>query len=258
MKKTQPFDRYKPLSKFSEKEIDADPILSTLREQMEKENELVSQLNWEIQQREEEIKNITVIRNALLFGNELTPEQSSFIQSNLSQGTSMYYREEFLGIIDYPEHHMRDEDKKATPFEKESIKLGFEEEHLIEQRRSYADGLCNTPRLVDDYPAVYQMAWNVMYKGKITKAQEKELIKMQCFDIKESNYVPENIFSVLRWIISGKAIATHYYTTGHEPKGIVSTGTWIIDMPIFTGYAERKVAVKTLKPHNPHILNQEK
>ena len=97
-----PKDDYKILSKYSEAEITKDENLSFLRDRMNKENALNKALSDELASRLKDIENIRAVQYSLRVGNPLTFDQSTFIQS-LSQWTAMQYREDFLGIIDYPE-----------------------------------------------------------------------------------------------------------------------------------------------------------
>jgi hypothetical protein len=68
-------------------------------------------------------------------------------------------------------------------------------------RQIIANEICNTINLVDHYPLVYQMAWNIMYKGKITKTQVKQSHNFQKADPLMPNYVPAEIINKLWQII---------------------------------------------------------
>jgi hypothetical protein len=64
-----------------------------------------------------------------------------------------------------------------------------------------AYNICNTPEVVDSYPEIYQMAYNILYYGKITKKQQKRLNNLQSEDVRKLGYVPSDILTPLKGIL---------------------------------------------------------
>lgn len=67
-------------------------------------------------------------------------------------------------------------------------------------KQEIASQICNMVGVVDLYPNLYQMAWNVQYKGKMTIAQKKELTNYQSSDIRKLGYVPAILLTALKAI----------------------------------------------------------
>ena len=70
-----------------------------------------------------------------------------------------------------------------------------------EQNKTVAYLICNTIGCVDNYPAIYQAAYEIQHKGRLTKKTAKRIKGMQCEDIRKFNYVPETLLTQLNSII---------------------------------------------------------
>jgi len=71
----------------------------------------------------------------------------------------------------------------------------------MNKNKEIAGQICNTVGVVDLYPNIYKMAWNIQYKGKITVTQKKELTTLQSKDVRQFGYVPETLLIVLKSIV---------------------------------------------------------
>lgn len=63
-----------------------------------------------------------------------------------------------------------------------------------------ANEICNTIGCVDNYPIVYNAAYQVLYKGKLTASTKKEIKYLQSADIRKLGYVPEELLVKLNSI----------------------------------------------------------
>lgn len=72
----------------------------------------------------------------------------------------------------------------------------------LEQNKLVAWQICNTAGVADNYPAIYQAAYEMHYKGRITKKTAKAVEGYQCEDVRKLGYVPEMLLTQLNAIIN--------------------------------------------------------
>lgn len=71
----------------------------------------------------------------------------------------------------------------------------------ISEARFIAYEICNTIGCCDNYPAIYQAAYEIQHRGKPTKKTYKSISKLQSSDPLKLNYVPEELLGKLKSII---------------------------------------------------------
>lgn len=69
-------------------------------------------------------------------------------------------------------------------------------------REEVAYSITNQVGVSDYYDAVYQAAYQVLYKGKLTNKSASEVAKLQSEDVRKNNYVPADILSRLKIAIA--------------------------------------------------------
>ena len=70
-----------------------------------------------------------------------------------------------------------------------------------EQKKIVAWQICNTIGVVDNYPSIYQAAYEIHYKGRITKKTAASIKGLQSEDVKKLGYAPEMLLTQLKSII---------------------------------------------------------
>jgi hypothetical protein len=64
-----------------------------------------------------------------------------------------------------------------------------------------AYSITNGIGVADNYPTLYQAAYQIIYKGRLTNSVRKNVEKLQSLDARKFNYVPEELLEKLKSII---------------------------------------------------------
>jgi hypothetical protein len=68
-------------------------------------------------------------------------------------------------------------------------------------KQDVAHEICNTVGCSEIYPLVYQAAYEIQYKGRLTKKTAASIKYLQSGDIRKLGYVPEMLLTQLKSII---------------------------------------------------------
>jgi hypothetical protein len=79
-----------------------------------------------------------------------------------------------------------------------------------EQIKMVAYQICNTVGCADNYPTIYQAAYEIQHKGRLTKKTAKLVMHLQSEDVRKFNYVPEALLTQLYSIIPNNAIESKW------------------------------------------------
>lgn len=71
-----------------------------------------------------------------------------------------------------------------------------------EQKKMMAWQICNTVGVVDNYPSIYQAAYEIQHRGRLTKKTESEIKGLQSEDVRKLNYVPVDILTQILLLIN--------------------------------------------------------
>ena len=69
-----------------------------------------------------------------------------------------------------------------------------------EQNAMVAYQICNTIGCADNFPAVYQAAYEIQHKGRMTAKTAKAIKGLQCADVRKLGYVPADLLTQLNSI----------------------------------------------------------
>ncbi|MDP4264916.1 MAG: hypothetical protein Q8941_20475 [Bacteroidota bacterium] len=72
------------------------------------------------------------------------------------------------------------------------------EKYIDKQELAYE--ICNTVGCADNYPELYQAAYQVRYKGKMTNKSKKAISAFQTSDVRKFGFIPTDLFNLLELI----------------------------------------------------------
>jgi hypothetical protein len=71
----------------------------------------------------------------------------------------------------------------------------------MKKNAEIAHEICNTVGCADNYPQVYQAAYELEYRGRVTNKTRKALKGLQSEDVRKWGYVPAELLNNLQRII---------------------------------------------------------
>lgn len=73
---------------------------------------------------------------------------------------------------------------------------------ILENKKELAYLICNEVGCADYYPIVYQVAYEIMHKGSLSKKIQDQIQILQSSDVRALGYVPPSLFSQFKKLIT--------------------------------------------------------